>query len=291
MSSAVGVHAEGAHHVLKLLGAVDDLALVELVGQVGEDLRRKLHAHADVDAVGHGGDAEGIADLLHPLAAAAPDGHHAPAAGEAAFGGHGLKAALDLLEIGDGGLEVKVHPVLELVVDVLQHHIVDVRAEVPYLGVKQVQTVFQAHALDFGVGGGIELCPLAAVAEVDLIHVLHQFYGLGLADMLIKRAAELVRDVVLAVGKRARAAEAAHDAAGLAADAGLDLLAVDGAVPLVQGLAQLQNADLQAALCPCQLVCGKDAAGARAHDNDIVIHDEFSLLSKKEPSFSRKKGK
>ena len=172
---------------------------------------------------------------------------------------------------------MKVHPVLELVVDVFQHHIVDVGAEVTDLGVKQVQPVFQAHALDVAVGGGIELRPLAAVAEVDFIHVLHQFYGLGLADMLIKRAAELIGDVVLAVGEGAGTAEAAHDAAGLAADAGFDLLSVDGAVPLVQRLAQLQHADLQTAFGLCKLIGGENSAGTRADNDDIVIHDEHSF--------------
>ena len=48
---APGIHAEGAHPVLELLGPVDDLALIELIRQVGKQLRRKLHPDADVHAV------------------------------------------------------------------------------------------------------------------------------------------------------------------------------------------------------------------------------------------------
>ena len=74
---AVGIHAEGAHVVLELLGAVDDLALIELVRQRCEHLGGKLDAHADVHAVGEGLDVQVLADLLDPFAAAAADGDYA----------------------------------------------------------------------------------------------------------------------------------------------------------------------------------------------------------------------
>ena len=64
---AVGVHAEGADVVLEFLGAVHDLALVQFIGQMGEDDRGQLHAHADIDAVGLGVDVELLTDLFHPL--------------------------------------------------------------------------------------------------------------------------------------------------------------------------------------------------------------------------------
>ena len=48
---AVGVHAERADVVLELFRAIDDLALVELVSQVGEDDGGDLDAHTDIDAV------------------------------------------------------------------------------------------------------------------------------------------------------------------------------------------------------------------------------------------------
>ena len=160
-----------------------------------------------------------------------------------------------------------------------------------HLRVQQMQAVFQAHALDAGVGGGVEFGALAAVGHVDGIHILHQVDGLLLADMLIERAAKLVGDVVLAVGKRARAAEAAHDAAGLALDTGLDLLAVDGAAALLQRLAQLQHRDLQRPFGIGKLPGGKDPAGAGADDDNVVIHGNTPFHAKKETPHSRKKGK
>ena len=48
---AVGVHAEGAHLVAVLLGAVDQLGLIHHVGDVLEDLCGQLHPHADVHLV------------------------------------------------------------------------------------------------------------------------------------------------------------------------------------------------------------------------------------------------
>ena len=48
---SVGIHAEGADVVLEFFGAVDDLALVQLVGQMGEDDGGQLDADADIDAV------------------------------------------------------------------------------------------------------------------------------------------------------------------------------------------------------------------------------------------------
>ena len=46
-----GVHAEGAHLVLELVGAVHDLSLVELIGDVREDHCRELHSDTYVHTV------------------------------------------------------------------------------------------------------------------------------------------------------------------------------------------------------------------------------------------------
>ena len=141
-----------------------------------------------------------------------------------------------------------------------------------HLRVEKVQAVFKAHALYAGVGGGVELRPLAAVGEVYLVHIAHEVDGLLLADMLIERAAELVGDVVLAVGERARAAEAAHNAAHRAFHAGLDLFAVDGAFALREGPAQLKNAEPETLVRLGQLIGREDTAGAGADYQYVVVH-------------------
>ncbi len=177
----------------------------------------------------------------------------------------------------DGGVEIEIHPVLQLIIKILQHDIVDVGAQMAYLGVQEMQAVFQASALEVGIAGGIELGPLPAVAKIDLVHIAHQAQGFLLADMLIQGAAELVGDVVFAVGKSTGAAEAAHDAADRAADAGLDLFAVDGASALIQRTAELEHGDLQTALH--QLIGGIDPAGAGADDDHVIIHAENTSFS------------
>ena len=78
---AVRIHAEGAHVVLKLLGAVDDLALIQLVGEVGEHDGGQLDAHAEVRRGWTWWECSSARhDALHPLAAAAADGDNAVAA-------------------------------------------------------------------------------------------------------------------------------------------------------------------------------------------------------------------
>ena len=64
---SVRVHAECTNVIFKFLCTVDDLALVQLVGEVGEHLIGQLHPHADIHTVGAGGDLQRRADLLHPL--------------------------------------------------------------------------------------------------------------------------------------------------------------------------------------------------------------------------------
>ena len=82
---------------------------------------------------------------------------------------------------------------------------------------------------------------------------------------------EAVGDVVLTVGEGARAAEAVHDGAGLTAQAGLDLHAVDGAFPLFQRIARLEHGDAEVILQAGQLEGGENTAGARADDDHIVL--------------------
>ncbi len=114
--------------------------------------------------------------------------------------------------------------------------------------------------------------------QVNLVHVLHQPDGLLTPDMLVQRTAKRVGDVVLPVGKRARAAKPAHDGTPRAANAGLHLLAVDGTLSLIQRIARLENGNLQAFILLYQLVCGKNAARPGADNNDVIFHNHFSYM-------------
>ena len=269
---AVGVHAERADVVLELFRAIDDLALVELVSQVGEDNGGDLDAHTDIDAVRLRGDLELLAHALHPLAADAADGDDALVAGVVRLADGDTVAFALAGDGGDGRIEVEVDLVLEQVIEVREHDEVHVRAEMADGGVEQVELILDAELFELRAGGGVELRALAAVGHVDLVDIVHEIERLLFANVLVQRAAEVVGDVVFAVGKCARAAETAHDRAALAADAGLDLVAVNGAVALFKAVTGLEHGDAQVAAILCQLVGGEDAAGATADDDDVVMH-------------------
>ena len=170
-----------------------------------------------------------------------------------------------------GRVEEEVHRLLQVREQVLEDHVVDIRAQVPDGGVQQVELVLDAQLLETGAGGGIELGPLAAEGHVDGVHVLHEIQGLPLADVLVEGAAEIVGDVVLAVGEGPRAAEAGHDGAGPALDAGLDLVPVDGAAPLLQGVPLLKHGHPLLRRQLLEFVRGIDAARAAAHDDHVIV--------------------
>ena len=272
----LGVHAEGADFVLIFLGSVDDFAFVKLVRQVGEYHRGQLHPNADVHPVGLGGDVQILADGFHPFAAAAAYGDHALAAMV------GFLVALDFIAFfchvdgPDGGLKVEIHLVFQVVIQVFQHHIVDVRAQMPDGGIQQVQIILNADGLEFGAGGGVELGAFAAVGHVDLIHIFHQIQGPLFADVFVEGAAKIIGNVVFSVRKCACAAETAHNGAAFAADAAFDGGAVDGAGALVQRVTGLKNADFQLGVPQDQLIGGKNTARARADDQYVVIRHILS---------------
>ena len=139
-----------------------------------------------------------------------------------------------------------------------------------------MQVVLDTQGLKLGAGGGIQLAAGTAVTHIDLIHVVHQVHRLLLADVLIQGAAKVVGDVVLAIGEGACAAKTGHNGAALAADAGLDLIAVDGALAFIQCVAGFKNSNLQFRLVLHQLIGSEDAAGASADNNYIIIHMESS---------------
>ena len=245
---------------------------------MGKHLIGQLHPHADVHPIGPGGDLQLTAHVLHPLAAAAAHGDDAVPALIAGLIRHHPIPAVHALHGPHRGIEENVHAVLQDVVQVLQHHQVLVRAQVPHRRVQQVQVVLQAQLLDGRRAGGVQVRPLAAVFHVDLIHVFHQLQGPLLADVLVQGAAELVGDVVLAVGKGPGPAEAVHNGAGGALDAGLHLVPVNGTVPPAQGMSRLKQGDLQVRPFLQQLIGGIDPAGASAHDQHIILHSHFLLI-------------
>ena len=149
----------------------------------------------------------------------------------------------------------------------------------PDLCAQKLQVVFEALLLDCGVCGGVEPGALSAVAHVDLINVLHELCGLITADILVEVSAELVGYVVLAIRKSSRSAESAHYGAHRAVDAGLYLLAVDGAPAICQLCALFEAGDPGLGVVLYQLIRRKDPAGAGADYYNVVMF-HFSSYSK-----------
>ena len=135
-----------------------------------------------------------------------------------------------------------------------------------------VNGVSVKNLLKLGTGGGVKLCALAAIAHVDFIYIGHQIQSCLLADVLVKGAAKVVGNVILAVGKCTCAAKTAHNGAALAADTALHAVAVNGATALIQRMTRLKHRHLQVGGYFCQLIGGENAAGAGADNDDIVIH-------------------
>ena len=131
---AVRIHAERAHLVLVFFGGVHDFAFVQLVGNVLEHLRVQLHPDADIHAIGMRGDAQLAAYLLHPFTAASARRHDAVSARIAFIGNH-FEAVAALSYFVDVRIEIKVHLALQFGVEIGKHGVVDVRAQMPHLGV------------------------------------------------------------------------------------------------------------------------------------------------------------
>ena len=142
-----------------------------------------------------------------------------------------------------------------------------------------MEVVLHTQLFEFGAGSGIKLGALAAVGHVDLVDVTHQLQRLGLAQILVKRAAKIIGNVVFSVGKSACAAETAHNGAVFAGNTGFDLNAVNGTFAVFQRMSGLEDGDLQFRAQPGQLIGGKDTARPRADNDHIVIHDYLTTYN------------
>ena len=172
----------------------------------------------------------------------------------------------------DVRVKIEIDLVAEMVVHVFKHLIVYVGSEVAHRCVKELKSVLNTHFFELRAVRGVDFRTLSAVLHVDFVNIVHEFKSLVLADMLIERAAEIVCYIVFSVRESARAAETAHDRAGLAPDAGFYLVAVDGTFSAFQLVTCLKNRYLQPFVCLCQLVSGENTARTRADDDNVIFH-------------------
>ena len=257
------IHTEGADVILVLLGTVDDLTLVELVGEVREDLGRQLDTDAEVHTVRVRRDLEVRTDLLHPLTATPTGGNHALLSLEGALAAVDPVALFRLLDGVDAAVEVEIDLIFQVIIEMLEHDIVDVGAEMTDGCVEEMETMLHAGLLKLRAGRRVELRALTAEFEIDLIDILHQLDGILLSDILVERAAEIVRDVVLSIREGTGTTETAHDRAAVTVDARFDLLSIDRALTTTELVAVLENRDLQIRTALDQLVGSENTARAR----------------------------
>ena len=114
---------------------------------------------------------------------------------------------------------------------------------------------------------------LAAETHVDVVDVAHKFRRAVFADVAIQTAAEIVGDVVFAVGKRACTAETRHYGTGRTTDTIFDANAVYRASALCKRVTAVEYGNGFAACC--QFVCGVNSAGTCPDDDDVVLFHNY----------------
>ena len=68
--------------------------------------------------------------------------------------------------------------------------------------IQQVQLVLHAKLAEFCTGRGIHLRSGAAVCHIDLIYIFHKINGSLFSDIFVKRAAEIIGNIIFTIGKR-----------------------------------------------------------------------------------------
>ena len=232
-NDTVRIHTERADIILKFLRTIDDLALIQLIRQMGEDHGRDFDTDTDIDTVGLCRDIQLLTDMLHPLAAAAANGNDTLFAAVALVAADYTVAILIHMDRINRCVKIEIHRLAEFFIQIFQHNIVDIRAQMAHRCIQKLQFVLDTDLFKLRTGCREKAGSLTAVLHVDIIHIVHQIQRFLTADMLIECAAEIVSDIVFSIGKSTGSAETAHDRTGLAVDTGLDLVTVDRTFSLV----------------------------------------------------------
>ena len=264
---AVGVHAEGAHLVPVPLGAVDELGLVDHVGDGLEDQGGQLHPHADVDLVVGHGQAQGAALVGEPLRPGPAGGGDEEGGGVFVPAG-GLQAVARPIPAdgGDGGVKLEGDVLPQVLVEVGEDAQVVLRAQVLYPGLEEVEVVLQRlppQGLGLRGGGGKDLGG-GPVGHVDLVHIVDEVHDLPLRHEVGEPAAEGGGEVIFPVREGPCPAKTAHGVADLAVYAGGGLACHDGAAAVVDVPPLVHHQHPQAGAAAAEFVGGEDAGLAAA---------------------------
>ena len=115
------------------------------------------------------------------------------------------------------------------------------------------------------------------MTAVQLINIINQLDNLVLRQIFVQPAAEFRRKIIFAVRKSTGTAKAAHNAAGVAVNAMVNLFGCQRAEALFNRIARLQHNNLQLRILQHKLIGGKNC-GRTATDNGNIIH-KFSSSS------------
>ena len=274
------VLAEGADLVLEGAAVANELALVQDLVHVLDDLVAHLYAHANVHRAGLVLYVVARAGVFQP-AGTAPAGGNDHGAGVKLLGSvrpHGHHAAADAVlnhQVLALGAEAHLHPGVHKVV---------LNGQVELLGLLRPKVADGAvHQLEAGLDGAQANLPhlvlvaatlhvlVRAKLQVQFVHGVYGLLGVLGAYELGEVAAHLVGERELAVREGARAREARCYVAGVAAQAAAraDL----GAVAALYGQALLQH-DYVGLGARLKQLEGAEDAGRAGADYDDVIHDE-----------------
>ena len=125
------------------------------------------------------------------------------------------------------------------------------------------------------------------MTAVQLINIINQLDNLVLRQIFVQPAAEFRRKIIFAVRKSTGTAKAAHNTAGVAVNAMVNLLGCQRAEALFNRIAGLQHNNLQLRILQYELIGGKNS-GRAAADNGNIIHkfsSSSSPIKKPQPQF------
>ena len=171
--SSLGIHTEGAHVILVFFRTVHDLTFIQLICKIRKDLSRQLHPDTQVDTVGIRMDIQILAYLLHPLTAASSGGNDTFFSLKGCIIAVNLVAILRFLHGFNGTVKIEIHLILQMIIEMLQNNIINIRTQMADRSIQKMQAVLHAGFLEFCSRSGIQLRALPAKTEVDSVHIFH----------------------------------------------------------------------------------------------------------------------
>ena len=206
---------------------------------------RKLHAHTNIHTIWFRWNLQIIANLLHPFASASSNRYDAILTCIGCILADNRVAARRFCDNRiHWCIEEKLHLILQIRIQISKHDIVDSRPQMTYRCIKQMQIILNAYRLEPCTRRRIELRALATITHIDLINIFHQFERLFLANILIKRTAKIICNIIFSIRKCACTTKPAHDWAALTADTVFHLISINRAMPFVQCMSCFKHSNL-----------------------------------------------